>query len=291
MNRLFRFALAALCSLSSAPAWAQYQGIATSDASGITVYGTGELQTLPNVVEIDLRAGGAAELTADSIVKYQDAKRRALEAFEELKLADLSVEEHGLNLSAGNDAAQMQMMMNGMMTEAAGMQVSITSTLRLRLGGIREKKAEEVLEIVGKLLDVAQDSGTALGPSAAEMQMAYRYGRMSNSQMVRFIVSDLEEVRENAYEAAVADARRRAERLARLNGVRLGTVLGVQEVQVSGDDSSTYSVYQPWGGVTAQPSYADEPQLVSDTFSEVPFRVKLMVRFAIATAEERTAQE
>jgi hypothetical protein len=181
--------------------------------------------------------------------------------------------------------------MNGMVTDAGKLQVEISSMLRLRLGGIREKKAEDVLEIVGKLLDVAQDAGTALGPSAAEMQMAYRYGRMANSQMVRFIVSDLEEIREAAYEAAVADARRRAERLARLNGVRLGMVLGVQEIQVSGDDSSTYSVYQPWGGVTSQPSYADEPQLVSDTFSEVPFRVKLMVRFAIAPAEERTAQE
>jgi len=195
-----------------------------------------------------------------------------------------------LSLSAGGGDAAMQMMMNGMVTDTKT-QVEISSMLRLRLNGIREKKAEEVLEIVGKLLDVAQDSGTSLGPSSAEIQMAYRYGRMSSSQMVRFIVTDLEEIREQAYESAVADARRRAERLARLNGVSLGTVLGVQEILVSGDDSSTYNVYQPWSGVATQPSYADEPQLASDTFSEVPFRVRLMVRFAIAAEETRTAQE
>ena len=289
LTRRILFALALLLWTSPA-AFAQYPTTA-ADSNGITVFGTGELQTLPNIVEIDLRAGGSAELTADSIVKYQDTKRRVLEAFEELKLADLTIEEHGLSLSAGGDAAvQIQMMMNGMVTDAKT-QVEISSMLRLRLGGIREKKAEEVLEIVGKLLDVAQDSGTSLDPSAAEVQMAYRYGRTSASQMVRFIVTDLEDVREQAYEAAVADARRRAERLARLNGVTLGTVLGVQEIQVSGDDSSTYTVYQPWSGAATQPSYADEPQLASDTFSEVPFRVRLMVRFAIAPEGTRTAQE
>lgn len=288
LTRRILFALGLLLGISPV-ASAQYQ-TAAADSNGITVFGTGELQTLPNIVEIDLRAGGSAELTADSIVKYQDTKRRVLEAFEELKLPDLSIEEHGLSLSAGGGDAAMQMMMNGMVTNAKT-QVEISSMLRLRLNGIREKKAEEVLEIVGKLLDVAQDSGTSLGPSAAEMQMAYRYGRVGASQMVRFIVTDLEEIREQAYESAVADARRRAERLARLNGVSLGTVLGVQEILVSGDDSSTYNVYQPWSGVATQPSYADEPQLASDTFSEVPFRVRLMVRFAIATEETRTAQE
>jgi len=288
VTRRILFALGLLLGTSSA-ASAQYQTTA-GDSNGITVFGTGELQTLPNIVEIDLRAGGSAELTADSIVKYQDTKRRVLEAFEELKLPDLSIEEHGLSLSAGGGDAAMQMMMNGMVTDTKT-QVEISSMLRLRLNGIREKKAEEVLEIVGKLLDVAQDSGTSLGPSSAEIQMAYRYGRMSSSQMVRFIVTDLEEIREQAYESAVADARRRAERLARLNGVSLGTVLGVQEILVSGDDSSTYNVYQPWSGVATQPSYADEPQLASDTFSEVPFRVRLMVRFAIAAEETRTAQE
>ena len=115
MSRFRSCALMALVALSASAARAQYPAMATTDSTGITVFGTGELQTMPNLVEIDLRAGGSSELTADSIVKYQDAKRRALEAFEELKLEDLTIEEHGLNLSAGgNSTAQMQMMMNGM---------------------------------------------------------------------------------------------------------------------------------------------------------------------------------
>jgi hypothetical protein len=35
----------------------------------------------------------------------------------------------------------------------------------------------------------------------------------------------------------------------------------------------------------------NEPKITSDTFAEIPFRVKLLVRFGIAPAEKKTAQK
>ena len=67
---------------------------------------------------------------------------------------------------------------------------------------------------------------------------------------MRFIVADLDELREKAYENAVADARARATRLAKLNHVRLGSALSVQEIQVAGDapsNNSTVNAYVYYG--------------------------------------------
>lgn len=269
-------------------AQAQY-GATADQASGITVYGTGERRTRPHMVEIDLRASAVAELTADALVKYRDAKRRTLEAFDKLQLEKLSIEEQGLTLTPGSMNEVMQRMWGGMPPNtAAKSQVQISSVLRLRLDGIRDKPPEEVMETVGKLLDVAQDSGAAIGPSQEEMNMAWRYGFPPSNTMVRFVVRDLAALREEAYELAVADARSRAERLARLNGVKLGSVLSVQEIEVSGNDIGAYQT--PYPRYNTPGAHQDGPQITSESFAEIPFRVKLLVRFAIEPENPATAQ-
>jgi uncharacterized protein YggE len=262
-----------------------------AQSAGISVYGTGETAAKPDLVEISLRANASAELTADALVKYKDTKRRTLEAFEKLKLEKLEVEEQGVSLANQGSAEQMQMAMRGMMGSGGGKsQVQISSSLQLRLSGIKDLSAEEVLETVGTLLDAAKDAGADVGPSAAEMNMAWRYGNLPEGTLVRFIVDDLDKLREEAYENAVADARTRAERLAKLNGIKLGHVLGVQEVQVSGDDAAQQQVYYPYGRQQNASNKPKKPHIVSETFNEVPFRVKLLVRFAITSEGEKTAK-
>jgi uncharacterized protein YggE len=268
-----------------------YVGSNPYQASGITVSGTGETIGKPDVIEISMRAAANAELTADAIVKYRDAKRRILEAFDKLKLEQLEIEELNVSLSNQTSAEQMQMAMRGMVdtTSAAKSKVEIASSLQLRLSGIKDQSIEQVMETVGKLLDTAKDSGAEVGPSAADINMAYRYGRQTNSALVRFVVRDLDALREKAYQDAVVDARARAERLAKLNGVSVGEVLGVQETQVSGDNGGVTT--NPYGQpVVSQDKLKDE-KISSDAFAEIPFRVKLLVRFAIAPAETKTAQK
>lgn len=268
-----------------------YSGTPPHDAAGITVSGTGERIAKPDLIEISLRAAANAELTADAIVKYRDAKRRILESFDKLKLEKLELEETSVSLSNHTAAEAMQMAMRGMVdtNSAAKSKVEISSTLQLRLAGIKDQSIEQVMETVGKLLDTAKDSGAEVGPSAADINMAYRYGRQADSALVRFVVRDLDKLREAAYEDAVADARARAERLAKLNGVRVGEVLGVQEVQVSGDDGGRTT--NQYGQVVATHNKLNEPRISSDAFAEIPFRVKLLVRFGIAPAEPKTAQK
>ena len=289
------FVTALACfAMASSRAWGQVYSDPAQGANppGISVSGKGEVRAKPNFVEIDMRSAASAELTADALVKYRDSKRRTLEAFDKLQLKELAIEERGLTLSPGNAQEAMQMAWRGMGGGAAyKMQVEISSTLHLKLGGIRDLPSEEVMETIGKLLDTAQDSGAGVGPSQADINNAWRYGNMLNSSIVRFVVRDLNDLREEAYTKAVADARKRAERLARLNGVRLGGVLSVNETYVSGDDPAQGQMRYYGGYYAPAPAQLDEPHLVSESFSEVNFQVRLMVRFAIAGPAEETAKE
>jgi uncharacterized protein YggE len=209
---------------------------AAGGGDGITVYGTGDLSTRPNWVEIDLNLSGKAELTADALVKYRDAKKRVIEAIEKLNVKNLSMDERGLTVSAGTPLEMQQRAMNGLPQVPTKTQIEVASVLRVRVKDVRDIAPEELVKMVGRLLDTAQDTGVTIGPSAAEVMRNMRYGNYTNNTTaVRFVVADLAEIREKAYEQAVADARSRAARLAKLNQIKLGGALSVQEVHVAGD--------------------------------------------------------
>jgi uncharacterized protein len=288
--RLSRFVplLAIVIVLASAATGSAQYG---SNLEGITVYGTGELRARPNFVEIDLRAAAKAELTDDAIVKFKDSKQRTLDAFKVLKMENLKVTETGLTVAPGNTQEIMQRMWNGQPQQNAKKpEIEISSALHLQLSEVQEVPTEELLKTIGKLLDTASDSGAEYGPSQAEMQMAYRYGRNVSGVIVKFILRDLEKIREQAYEKAVEDARARATRLAKLHGLKLGPAVAVQEMQVSGDEGGQQAVIQPWD-VQSAAGVPEEPQIVSNSFNEIPFRVKLMVRFATEPQAAKTASK
>lgn len=288
--------VAGICLLTIVSAQAQVAA-SGAPADGISVFGSGETMAKPNLVEIDLFVSGKAELTGDSLVKHRDGKKRLLEALEKLKLPNLLTVERGLMVSAGTSLDQQQRMMNGMPQTPSKTQIEVASTIRVQLKDVREIAPEELIKTVGKLLDTAQDSGVTIGPSPAEVMRNARYGNyMGNTSAVRFIVADLDELREKAYEKAVADARGRATRLAKLNHVRLGSALSVQEIQVAGDapsSNSTVNAYVYYGGsqTPTSPEEIGSPKIVSSTISGTPVQVKLLVRFAIQPAEPATAQK
>ncbi len=47
---------------------------------------------------------------------------------------------------------------------------------------------------------------------------------------MRFVLEDFDKLQEEAYEKAIADARTRAERLARLSKVELGPIVAIREI-------------------------------------------------------------
>lgn len=289
-NSLLSLVAGAAVWLIAQHAEAQYPGAQAPMDAGISVNGTGEIRIPPDVVEINMRVAAKAELTDDAVVKHRDARKRTMEAFQALKLENLKLVERDLGLRPANSQEMMQAMMNGMGTGASKRpQIEVSSMLRARLKVSGKLEEEEMMSTIGKLLDAAQDSGSTVGPTEADMSMAWRYGRMTQAAIVKFIVTNAGEMREKASQLAVDDARRKAQRLARLNGVTLGAVVAVQEF-----DTVRGTVYNPWMGEVPVDDPDTPEELTADSMTGAVIKVKLHVRFAIAAekpAAEKAAAE
>jgi uncharacterized protein len=270
----FAVALVAVFLIATAhPAHAQFfpQGAATAPGNieGFTVTGKGFVAAKPNRLEIDLEVSAASELSADAIVKYRDAKRRLQEAFTALKLDNVAVEERGL-LVDQKGADFNPYFFDYQPNRKAKVEVQLTRKLIVKCSDIRKMDEEALLQLVAKLLDVAQDAGGKVGPTQNPFAYYYYGYRNQQSGLVRFILDDYDKLEEEAYAKAVADAEARAGRLAKLSHVKLGSVTSVREVSSPGPRE------------TGQEDDVPQKRLESARFQEIPVRVELMVRFDAA---------
>jgi uncharacterized protein len=276
--------LAGLCVV-----WSAGVAQAQFDRGGIMVSGIGTVKGMPDKAKIEIRMQGKAEITDDALVKYHASHQRLTEALEKLKLENLHVSERGVAMSTGS-AANMQMMMwNGMgnQTETAG-STEISGMLRVELTGLAAMPKEEIWKTLGKVLDAIRDAGGSIGMSASD-SMAMRYwGRMPQNQGVRFVMSDLKPLREQAYEQAVADARTRGDRLAKLSGIKLGRVAAVSENQVPGDGPR--NPYAFYGFDEGAEQGHDRDEIVVSSLTEIPVTVHLSVRFDIVDSGDKASE-
>ena len=241
---------------------------------GFMVAGKAYSSAKPTAVEIDLEVSAASELTADAIVKYRDAKKRIHDAFGALKLKNIGVDERGLLV---DQKGQMQnpYFWGGMPNTRMKSEVQLTRKLVVKATDIRSMDEDSVLQLVGKLLDVAQDSGGKVGPQNNFNPYYYNpYQNMTNG-LVRFVLDDFDKLQEEAYEKAIADARARAVRLARLSKVELGPIVAVREVVVPSDRATMMMM----GSDEEMP----RKRLEVSRFQEIPIRVELLVRFSIVS--------
>jgi uncharacterized protein YggE len=243
-------------------------GTSAPNIEGFTVNGKGSVSARPDLVEIDLEVSAGSELTADAIVKYRDARRKLREAFAALKLANVEVEERGLLVDQKGSMGNSYFF-GFQPNQRTKTEVQLTRKLVVRCSDLRKLDEDGVLQLVAKLLDVAQDAGGRVGPPAMDYN-PYFYNPMPQSNgLVRFVIEDFGKLQEEAYEKAIADARARAERLARLSHVKLGPIVAIREISVPGD-------------ITPNPDDARQRQrLETSRFQEIPVRVELLVRFEV----------
>jgi uncharacterized protein YggE len=270
---LIAIVVATLTTRSASAQWFGQPVMAPSgeNIEGFAVVGKAYSSAKPNAVEIDLEVSAASELTADAIVKYRDAKKRIHDAFTALKLKNIGVDERGLLV---DQKGQMQnpYFWGGMPNTRTKTEVQLTRKLVVKATNIRAMDEDSVLQLVGKLLDVAQDSGGRVGPQNNWNPYYYNPWQNMQSGLVRFVLEDFDKLQEEAYEKAIADARARAERLARLSKVELGPIVAVREIVVPSD--------------RVTPGADDElprKRLEVSRFQEIPIRVELLVRFGIVS--------
>jgi uncharacterized protein YggE len=285
-RNLFVFTLMASGCLTSAPSRGQTAPTVAAPEAGFTVKGKGLAKAAPNALEIELQVAASSELTADAIVKYRDARKRLEAAFSALKLENVRVIEQGLLVDQKSAVASPYYYDSPPARGKSEVQLSRRLIVRCdRIGGMDE---EAVMQLVARLLDVAQDAGGQVGPSTSQNSNVYYYDGYprSNPPLVQFVLDDFQPLEQKAYEQALSDARIRASRLATISGVTLGPVVSARETVVPGESPSS--------AVTDDLSYliarairpADESpaparRLVSPRFQEISIPVELVVRFAV----------
>jgi uncharacterized protein len=265
------------------PAFGQSAG---DNIEGFTVAGKGTVAAKPNSVEIDLEISAASELTADAIVKYRDARKKIQESFAGLKLANVSVAERGLLVDKKGEM-QSPYFFGGMQNNSrAKTEVQLSRKMVVVARDIRQMDEEKLLQQISRLLDVAQDAGAKIGPQNNAMMM-WRYGIEGNSGLVRFVLDDFDKLEEEAYEKAIADARSRAERLAKLSRVELGPVVAVREVSVPGEHSTSNASPYFYYNMNNSGNDTEVPKkrLEASKFQEIPVTVQLLVRFEVGGAK------
>jgi uncharacterized protein YggE len=253
-------------------------GSGSENIEGFTVVGKSSVAAKPNLVEIDLEVTAASELSADAIVKYRDARRRLRDAFTALKLDNVTVEERGLLVD--QKGTMNPNYFGGYQPNArTKTEVQLTRKLVVKNANIRAMDEEALLQQIAKLLDVAQDAGGKVGGQGNFNPYYYNPYSMNSRGLVRFVLDDFDKLQEEAYEKAVADARSRAQRLARLSGVELGPIVAVRELAVPGErvQNLNISIYSIANTEDDRPG----KRLETSKFQEIPVRVELLVRFQV----------
>ena len=255
-----------------------------ADDSGITVSATGEVKGKPNLVEIGAVVNAEAELTADAIVKYREAKKKSVTALEGLKLANLAIDSNGFTVNQAQDAQQQMRMMNGMPAGNAKQKVEVTEQMKLTMKDVDKMQPEQVMDMLLKVIDTGRDAGLVIGPPPArnywEAQQMAQMGR--GQSMVGFKIGDSKSLKEQAYKLAMDNATEKAKRLADLAGVKLGRVVAVQEAvgktAGGGDQPENFQMAMARAafGLTSE---QNEPS--SNLFTDIPVKVVLTVQYEI----------
>jgi len=271
--------LAAICAAALCLAGEPHRALADD---GIVVRGNGSATARPTQIEISATLSGEAELAADAMVKFRDAKKRALAAIASLKNPDLAIESEGVSVGGGGSDANAQMMaMRGMSVPNTAKSVRLSESSRIILNHADALEPNELLDKLLKILDVAKDAGFQVGPSAAQnfyqMQMEAQMGETGTS--VSFKLPDSSALRQKAYKAAIDDARAKAESLAQLSGVKLGRIVAVRENDVASSENPQTVVYL-YGGSSSK-SGGQDKSLTGSTSGELTLRASVTVQFEI----------
>ena len=167
------------------------------DSRHLLVHGQGIIQVTPDVAIVQLGVEHRAATVAEAMAANNEAVANVLRALAQTQIADRDVQTMELNVH--------RMTQRIPRTDDRAIEEEVFVVRNIVQARIRD------LGHLGQVIDVAIAAGA------------------NQMRGLRFGLSEDRHVKDQAREAAVDDARHRAEQLARLHNVRLGRVLRIAE--------------------------------------------------------------
>ncbi|MFN0196282.1 MAG: SIMPL domain-containing protein [Planctomycetaceae bacterium] len=244
---------------------------------GISVEGSGRATAKPDLVEMGGTVIGDAELAEDAMTKFRNNRRRTVGAIEALKIEGLTIVGGGMSIASGEMNQQMQMIFGGGNPQQVPAKVTVSEPLTFRMTGIDAADADQLFATIIKIVDAGKDTGIVVrAKPMSVIQMQMEQGQMP--ALATYKSSNIDDLKQQAYEKAIQNARANADRLAKLAEVKLGKVVSIQDLSVPNQNEANFNIYAAYG---INPSKPEEDDYSSNTSSEIIVEVKLNVRFAI----------
>jgi len=256
--------------LAVLPGWSP-----AAETNGISVVGIGKVEAQPTIVEMSGTIQGDAELAGDAVTKYHGNRQAAVDAIGALQIEGLTIDGGGIAIKSEMNEAQMQAMRRGMPAPAGSNKLSVSEPLKLRLTGVDQMDTEQLLETIVKIVDAGKDAGVIIGPKL-DFNPYYGYQGNTSGALATFKLENIDELKAQAYEKAIADARKQATRLAELAGVKLGRVTGIREGAVPTNNQQQI-VYAYPGMVNQE----ENDKFASTDLKQITVSIVLQVDFAI----------
>ena len=252
------------------------------EGAGITVSETGVVEAMPDTLELVAVVEGNAELAGDAVLKYRENKRRVVEAINGLKIKGMTVVGSGLSVVSGTVPNAMAALQGGQANQSKlGDKVAVQERLTVTLADVDTLTPDNILQAVTRVLDVAKDAGGVIGSSGPKSIIEIQLGGAKPAPLATFKLSKTDPPRQKAYEAALKQARAKAERLAESAGVELGGIVSIRETAppAKSDMSGGMGAYLALFG---RSSNSQPDEFTSTELQTIPVTVSLSVQFDIA---------
>jgi len=198
-----------------------------AQVQGISVSGTGEASGAPDLVLIDLGVSAEAKTVEEARDTAAEAMNDVLDALEDDGVAEEDVQTRQFRIEPEYEFPDGERVLTG-----------------FRVTNVVQVKVRD-LDRVGEVID----------------DVAEAAGDVVRVQNLRFTIEEPEELRAEAREEAVADARAKAESLADLAGVKLGKPISINESAGVPPPRFLEAVPEMAGGLGAAPTPIEPGEL------------------------------
>ncbi len=177
-------------------------------AHTITVVGRGEVTAQPDIATSNIGVDVTSATVVDAMADANDRMAEILKAVKALGIADRDIQTSHFSISFEQRSAEP---LPASTASSSAVDTSSQSAGVYHVSNMLQVTIRD-LDKVGAVLDAAVEAGA------------------NNIWGVSFSLDDTSTLEAEARESAVADARSRAEALAKLNGVSVGEVVAISEV-------------------------------------------------------------
>lgn len=243
----------------------------------VTVTGTGTVTAQPSFVVIMGTIKGSGKSGADAKTKFRKVKEKVTDALVGDKIPKLTVDFKGEKVtksSAMGGAAAAAVFAGGGGAVADEMSVSERVLLKIRFENDMERM--HILDKVVEVMDKASEAGAQFGQQSNLIRATYGLA----SSIVEFGLDDESVLRSKAYQAAMKNARFRAEELAKLSNGKLGRVVSVEELAFAVKDESSIQAVM-LSSLGGDSSSAEPETLTSDENHAIEHRQSVRVVFEL----------